>query len=204
MLIPFRSVVEICGGVESILHVGAHEGEEAEDYAACGVKDVFWVEANRNKMWLLRRHCEGLHPTMRSRFLCAAFSDGSREGTLHITNNGQSSSLLPLGTHATHHPHVHVVEDRRVCLERGDDCLRGERFDLVALDVQGAELAVLRGLPTILSTAKAVYAEVNTEHVYEGCPLVGELDEHLKDFHRVVTSMTPHGWGDALWLRNQP
>jgi len=45
MLIPVRDLVTVWG-VEprGVLHVGAHEAEEADAYAAAGWQPVWWVE----------------------------------------------------------------------------------------------------------------------------------------------------------------
>ena len=37
-----------------VLHVGAHEAEELDDYMACGWMPVIWVEANPNRAAQLR------------------------------------------------------------------------------------------------------------------------------------------------------
>jgi hypothetical protein len=51
---------------------------------------------------------------------------------------------------------------------------------------------------------KAIYAEVNEKMLYEGAVLLPELDEYLAffNFKRVITNMTRHGWGDALYIKN--
>ena len=39
--------------------------------------------------------------------------------------------------------------------------------------------------------------------LYEGTWLLPELDEYLATFNfkRVITNMTQHGWGDALYIK---
>jgi FkbM family methyltransferase len=59
-----------------------------------------------------------------------------------------------------------------------------ERADFVKLDVQGYELAVLRGAERVLDSVEAVMMEVNLIAIYEGAPLV----------HDVVAYMTAHGF----------
>ena len=46
--------------------------------------------------------------------------------------------------------------------------------------------------------------EVNLAEVYEGCPLVGEIDEFLKDysFERVGTYWQSESWGDAIYVKH--
>ena len=131
-----------------------------------------------------------------------------------ITNNKESSSIFNFGTHAIeHHPQVFEqvfeIERRRLksitlntLFERNN--IPRDRYDFINIDIQGAELKVLKGAARILPHIKAIYAEVNEKMLYEGTGLLLELDEYLATFNfkRVITNMTPHGWGDALYIKN--
>jgi len=75
------------------------------------------------------------------------------------------------------------------------------------LDVQGAELMVLRGALSALAAFDAVVAEINFEELYEGCALAPDLDAFLgtRGFSRVATAcFDDPSWGDALYLRSAP
>jgi hypothetical protein len=52
-----------------------------------------------------------------------------------------------------------------------------------------------------INSVKWIYTEVNKRMLYEGIPLVNELDEFLGShkFRRVATSWFGKGWGDALY-----
>ena len=65
-------------------------------------------------------------------------------------------------------------------------------------------MKALKGAVCILPHIKAIYAEVNEKMLYEGAGLLPELDEYLATFNfkRVITNMTRHGWGDALYIKN--
>lgn len=213
MLIPFTECIRIYGKpFEGVIHVGAHQGEEAQDYQKGGVKQVLWVEANKLIMKDLYDKTKFI--PMKQQYLCEVLSDTDGEKVVfNITNNGQSSSILPLGTHKDHHPSVHVIENREVITSRFDTVYRKnmthidlEKMDFVNLDVQGAELKVLKGfgeLFTKFPNIKAVYTEVNFEELYVGAALIGELDDYLGTlgFKRVATNETPYKWGDSLYLR---
>ena len=69
-------------------------------------------------------------------------------------------------------------------------------------DIQGAELMALKGATNALKHAKALYLEVNVKELYKGGALLAEIDSFLEPlgFMRVLTHMTAHGWGDALYL----
>lgn len=215
MLYSFKDCISVSGGkpFEGVLHVGAHLGEEAKDYCDNGVKRVLWVEANKTLMKNLYDNVKMI--PVQHMFANEVLSDeDGKQVTFNITNNGQSSSILPLGTHKIHHPHVHVVDTKTVTTKRFDTYYKENQvhinlfeFDFVNLDIQGAELKALKGFGNLFTrfpNIRAIYCEVNTEEVYEGAALVPEIDAYLDQFgfHRVVTKMTEYGWGDALWIKN--
>ena len=57
-----------------------------------------------------------------------------------------------------------------------------EKLNFVNLDIQGVELRALKSMEKYLQYVKYIYTEVNTEQVYKGCNLIGEIDEYLKRF----------------------
>ena len=50
--------------------------------------------------------------------------------------------------------------------------------------------------------AKVIYLEVNEKELYNHCALITDIDEYLLkyNFKRILTKMTKHGWGDALYV----
>ena len=190
--------------ITGVLHIGAHECEEIPFYAAIGIspENTIWIEAQASKVE------EAIARGIPNVF-CNAVSDvDGKNVTLNITNNSQSSSILELGTHATHYPHivnVRSVQMTSICL---DTFMEVHGFDPVLhnfwnLDIQGAELLVLQGGSKSLQFAQAVYVEVNTEYVYKDCGLLGDLEAFLGSFslYRVAMRMSGEGWGDALYVR---
>eukprot|EP00928_Gymnodinium_smaydae_P062995 TRINITY_DN46705_c0_g1_i1.p1 TRINITY_DN46705_c0_g1~~TRINITY_DN46705_c0_g1_i1.p1 ORF type:complete len:577 (-),score=40.82 TRINITY_DN46705_c0_g1_i1:204-1934(-) len=79
----------------------------------------------------------------------------------------------------------------RVQTYRLDD-LRIENVDLLKLDVQGMELAILQGAQDMLKRVLVVHAEVSFEPMYVGQPLFGDIDAFLRshgfNFHRFLKS----------------
>jgi len=71
------------------------------------------------------------------------------------------------------------------------------------MDVQGYEMKVLKGAIKTLESIKYVYCEINTVEMYEGCPLVEELDEFLGQYNltRICTGLHGSGtWGDGFYI----
>lgn len=183
-----------------VLHVGAHLCEELPLYLSLGLafQDVVWIDANAD-----------LAPQGMTTYWVAAVSDtDGQDVTFHITDNGQSSSLLALKDHLYEHPHVHEVAQRPLTTVTLNTLLEAkgipyDRFDVMNLDIQGAELLALKGATQLLPHIKAIYTEVNIKELYAGCALLPDLDAFLGGygFKRVATSMTQHGWGDALYIK---
>jgi len=207
MLIDFRQLFPRWNIKPSgVLHIGANVGEEAPVYDQLGIKKVVWIEGNPD---LCPRLEQNLAPYPGQKYYIQCIGDEDKDTVLHISNNGsQSSSVLELGTHKIAHPEVHYVKDIPVSMRRIDSLwssgwgeLKG--IDFLNIDLQGAELKALRGMGDILKQFKWAYLEVNKQHLYEGCPLVEDIDLYMLGFgfRRVETSWAGNtGWGDALYM----
>jgi FkbM family methyltransferase len=189
--------------------VGANVGEEAHVYNELGINNVVWIEPNDNVYdKLVMNVAQYNHKYYK---FCAG-DQNKEEVVLHISNNaGQSSSILELGTHKFAHPEVKYTHDIKVPMFRIDSFFSSDGnkndlngIDFLNIDVQGAELMVLKGMGNILYNFKAAYLEVNKEELYTGCALVQEIDIYLLSFgfKRVETKWCGNtGWGDALYLK---
>jgi FkbM family methyltransferase len=187
-----------------VLHVGAHEAEEDLAYQKFSWGSTTWVEANPDKALALQHRFR----TRKDQWVIEAVAWGTDGVDLdfNVANNGESSSVLALGTHSQHHPGVHYVSTCRVTTSRLDTALQTNDsgdFNFLNLDVQGAELQALIGLGERINDVTWIYSEVNTEAVYEGAPLLEEFDAYCRQlgFQRIDLLMTPWGWGDALYCR---
>ena len=207
MLIPtIFSTFPECIPEKGILHIGAHMCEERVLYNSINIrdKDTLWIEAIGEIVAYVKKINENIN------IVQAVITDkDDEELSFMITNNKESSSIFNFGTHAIEHPHVFEIERRRLksitlntLFERNN--IPHDRYDFINIDIQGAELKALKGAARILPHIKAIYAEVNEKMLYEGAGLLPELDEYLATFNfkRVITNMTQHGWGDALYIKN--
>ena len=190
--------------VTGALHVGAHDCEEMPFYVQLGLSpyDVVWIDAIPQKVEQARmRGIPNVHQ--------AVITDQDNVQVLfHVTNNIQSSSVLPFGTHAFHHPHVVMIGDIPLTSSTLDTFFTSNRlvpskYTFWNMDIQGAELMALRGAQNALQHVQALYLEVNREEVYQGCGQLHDLDTFLVGFTRVETRITEFGWGDALYVRRK-
>jgi len=199
MLIPLRQLYKDYDlKITGVIHVGAHWAQEHKDYMIVGIPKVAYIEASKPTFdKLCRMHLQGsvtLHHT------ALADYEGSAEMHIETANQGQSSSLLKPGTHTAHYPGI-TFPDRETVNVTTLDRLGLTGYNFLNIDVQGAELLVLKGGPRTLEGVDYIYTEVNREAVYEGCPMIEELDAFLTNFDRVSTVWTGQGWGDAFYIR---
>ena len=208
MLIKLSDLIRKYGiQLTGVLHVGAHECEEMGDYDRYISRDrVLWIEAMSNKV------SQNLEKFPNILIEQVVVSDRVETVQFNVANNGQSSSILELGIHKHHHPHVwytekHTVETRPLFPIITSPKYAHIPFNFLNLDIQGVELKALKGMEEYLKrddTVKYIYTEVNCDYVYENCSLVGEIDEYLGQygFKRVETNWCcDYKWGDAFYVR---
>ena len=190
---------------KGIIHVGAHEGTEVGYYQAMGAQKILFVEANPAVFERLQANLAG-YPNAQA--VNCAISDRNGTINLHVTSYDQSSSILPLKHHQDIYPDI--VETHQVTVpSKTLDTLLQELdlnpadFNILNIDIQGAELLALQGATHWLQYVEAINTEVNYEELYEGCAIVHDLDEFLDrhGFERVATT-TPHpSWGDGFYVK---
>lgn len=204
MLIKFDKLLKFCKTpIKGIIHIGAHECEEKQYYDPIGITDekVIWIEAMQEKVELCKKR--GLY------VYNIVVSDYDNENvTFNVTNNGQSSSMLQLGTHMHHHPTVKVINQYQTTTTTMKTFIEQnkidiDKFNFMNLDIQGAELKALKGMKEYINKIDYIYLEVNSEYVYEKCALLPEIDNFLGTlgFKCVCLEMTPNCWGDAFYVR---
>lgn len=174
------SFLRHCSGV---LHVGANHGQEAETYAHAG-KPAVWVEALPEVFKSLQ---ENIARHRNQRALNATLSDRSGEKlSFHVSEQGglQSSLYPPGGEMKRSFSQVRFVREIEVETLTASDLYERERLgdldlDYLVLDVQGAELRVLKGFGTLLGRFRYLEVEFSRKDVYKGGVLFDELRAFL-------------------------
>lgn len=184
-----------------VLHVGAHRAEEFDDYRSAGFGKTTWVEAQAELIPVIR---DRVSPSDDLVLQGVVWSVTGEKQQFQVASNGQSSSLYSMMKHSDYYPGITEVRSVEVTTVRLDALIpSGTHFDFVNLDIQGAELEALKGLGEMIRSVHWIYSEVNREMLYDGIPMVSELDDYLGTlgFRRRVTVWTNAGWGDALYSR---
>ncbi len=148
-----------------------------------------------------------------------------RERVFHRTAAGTTSSLYPpnyafLEQFLGLSEHIQVVETRPVTTVCLDDIAETEDAVYLKVDVQGAELDVLRGATKRLSSLTILHLEVEFSRLYKDQPLFADVNEfamahgfELFDFSHLEryfyrSEKTGFGfppqrllWGDAVYVK---
>lgn len=185
-----------------VLHIGAHLGEEAQEYENFNWIPIIWVEAQP----LLVKQLESKFQPPNHRVINAAiWNEDNVSLKLHVASNSMSSSLLEFGSHASSYPEIQYVNEIEVLTKRIDTLVdASEMPNFLNIDIQGAELAAIQSLGSLITRVDYIFVEVNKREVYKECTKVGDLDSFLQDkgFKRVTTRWyVKQGWGDALYIR---
>lgn len=111
----------------------------------------------------------------------------NKTGTLKLNlssgKSDASSSLLEPKQHLEQHPDVSFDQQLSVPCVTLEDWAREQQIDHVDflwLDLQGYELFALQAAGNILSTVRAIYAEVYLKESYEGVPLYADVRAWLE------------------------
>ena len=162
-----------------VLHIGAHYGQEATTYNEFERK-VIWIEAVPDVFKILSQNISKFPNQMA---ICALLGDREIPGVeIFLSNNDFSaSSIFDL------HPNsgfTSVVMEKKISLPMTtlDNALAGidiQEYSHWILDVQGAELLVLKGASQNLPNCKSLVVEISSRPTYTGGVQYDQLKEFL-------------------------
>ncbi|MGI2902447.1 FkbM family methyltransferase [Tolypothrix sp. VBCCA 56010] len=191
-----------------VIHIGAHEGREINLYREMGIKNIFFIEANPVVFDKMKENIKD-----NSNILSAncAITNSDGKTTLYVTSNDLSSSILPLKYHKQIYPSIVETHQVIVPSKTLDSLLQEEQlepsdFNIINIDIQGAELIAFQGAINTLKYIEAINTEVNYRELYEGCAIIYQIDEFLEmhGFKRVATTTPFHpSWGDAFYVKKK-
>ncbi len=161
-----------------IIHVGAHTGQERDLY---GDLPVIWIEAVPLVYKVL---CERIADKPNQKALQYLVADGKRHRFGLASNACQSSSIFDLKLHTELWPDVGFVAATEIDSVTLADVIDEHKIDLdvydtLVVDVQGAELLVLKGAGDYLKRFRWVMAEAADFESYEGGCQLRDLEAFL-------------------------
>lgn len=142
-------------------------------------------------------------------FNCAV-SDMNGEMTFYETNLAGSGSLLKVGELAAESYGMKQTETYKVQSRRLDDHAAENQYadsaiDCLWIDVQGAEMGVLRSTGELLAKVRSVFVEVSVyKPLYDGGATLADIHGFLgpHGFVPIALGLDPlNGTGNALFMR---
>lgn len=164
-----------------VIDIGANRGQFALDVmSACPNASVICFEPLPSEADVLVANLGSLSNLHVVR---SAVSDTSGSTMIHVSAAADSSSLhRPTDLQATTFPGTQEIGQLEVPMIALDDVEWPTEVGdttLLKIDVQGHELAVLRGAKRLLDRIRWVYVEVSLQELYEGQALAGEVFQQL-------------------------
>ncbi|MBL4751748.1 MAG: FkbM family methyltransferase [Amylibacter sp.] len=191
----------------TIVHVGAHQGQEAAEYDTWGAAKVIWIEADPAQLPGLEKTIKQVEALPRSLFArifgapktkhqvinaLVGDVDGADTDFYLFANAGASNSLftkLPevderyewvKETGEVLHLKMRTLDT--LLTENG---ISADSIDFLAMDIQGAELMCLKGAAKVLQNLHYIETEISKTPFYDGGVLLDELEPWLnaRGFH---------------------
>jgi FkbM family methyltransferase len=196
-----------------VIDVGANQGQWIGSLLEfLPVPEVWIFEPNPEAMKACRGRI-GTRPGVT--FFDLALGEAPGQAELHVTASSDFASILPprsdfLEAHYGKNA-AHVVEKKQIPVVTLDSLFAEPRtVDLLKIDVQGFERAVLCGARRVLENTRAVLLEVNLQSHYAGDDTLPALWNQLANQGFSLWSLSPPFtgvdgkalWADALFLKS--
>ena len=195
----FRHRLKTLRGM-TVIHVGAHHGQEMKRYNSMFVRKVIWIEANPNTFETLKANIEesqaappgilhrllGIAPTEHVCINALITEEDGVEREFFQFNRSVADSIFRF---APEGPTRSIKESGDVLRLRSstlDTILRESgqnpaETDVLVMDIQGSELLCLNGAEATLTNVQYIETEIATRPVYEGGVLYDELNSRLRE-----------------------
>jgi FkbM family methyltransferase len=192
----FRYLDEVRG----VIHVGANSGQERELYAHYGL-DVLWIEPIPAVFEILRSNISAF---LRQNAVQALVTDvDGHEYKFNVASNeGASSSIYEFKDHHEIWPDITYNDTIRLTSKTlptllSDMNVDVDRYNCLVLDVQGAEMLVLKGALPLMDRFDYIQVEAADFEMYAGEAKISELQDYLRNigFFEVARHKLAEGSG---------
>jgi FkbM family methyltransferase len=167
--------------VYGVIQVGAGKGEEYFSYAHL-VSNIICFEPVDEEFEILKRNVR--HSPYSKYTILSDYVVGNQTGDVpfYIGNNNENSSLLDVDLENNpNNPHSKQIIKKAITL---DDFFEKENLDIkkynmIYMDVQGAEHIVLEGATKILKHIDYIFLEVSYKPIYVGIKVFDDMLDYL-------------------------
>ena len=187
--------------INGVVHVGAHRGEEIFEYESLGSECVIWIEPNPDVFLEMQVYLTNANSCIESKAFEYAASNVDHQivdfniyygpDAGYLRGNKGCSSLLK-------------ANGRFIDTLLVENNMSYNSFDLLNMDVQGAELLVLQGSEKLLENVKYVTTEATWDNPdYVDNVMYDELKLYLESKGFVEKQIINHSenWGDVLFVK---
>jgi FkbM family methyltransferase len=198
---------------KTVLQVGASGGQEIPLYLKNEIKKAIFIEPLDYPFEILCQNLNGIDDYFPIKSLVGAEDDVNVR--MYVSSNdGQSSSILKPANHKTIFPNVYFNEEhilKSFTLDTIVNFIANQnpkfqnKFDLLYVDVQGAELEVFKGARKVLLEAQYIFTEVGYGGGYDGDASYMDIINYLKSFKYNLAFLNINpitGYGDALFSKS--
>lgn len=195
-------------GSTTLIHVGASICQEAAYYAKFNFKEVIWIEALNEIVEKAKNEVAQFDNQYVVNALCLA--ESGRFVSMNVSsNNSESSSVLEPFRHKDvfrdinfHNSKMELIES--TTLDKVMEKMEVYSNYILVIDVQGAELEVLKGAPRTIEKSLFIFCEVSAIHLYKEQVLVEEIVNFLRkyNFKLLMHDISlKRAFGDALFKK---
>jgi len=178
--------------INIVIDVGASEGNYALELRDTGYCDkIISFEPQSESFRILQERALG-----DPKWTCinAALGMVEDEAALYISGHKTSSSFLPITeTHLCAMPSSAIIGKEKVKVLTLDSlvgtAIKPSDRIYLKIDVQGYEMAVLKGSIQTLTQTRAVEIELSLTPLYEGTPLMTEMISYLESLGFVLVAL---------------
>ena len=172
--------------INTVLDIGAHKGKWTQKFKEHypNVKALM-IEANED-------HIEEL--TRTGSYITALVGKDNEEVNYYRCedkNNNQGNGIYKENTNVP----FKSTKLRTVTL---DSLLPGQKFDLIKMDVQGAELDIIQGSPGFIHNAKYLWLELQPHNYNIGAPSAGKVIGYLHQIGFEIITMDEVNTGNGV------
>ena len=202
--------------LRGVIHVGAHRGEEVHQYEELGAKKIIWVEPNPDvfkEMEILLNDASASADSAAFEYAASNVDHETVDFNLYygpdaghlVGNKGCSSLLKAKGRFEDWYQKTIKVETITIDTLVEENDFDYADYDLLNLDVQGAEMLALEGATKTLNNVNYISTEATWDNPdYVGNVMYDELKLFLESKGFKEEEIINHGenWGDVLFVRS--
>ncbi|HEY9863066.1 MAG TPA: FkbM family methyltransferase, partial [Candidatus Obscuribacterales bacterium] len=189
-----------------IILIGAYDGKTLKRLNLPNTVKTLLIDANPTAVERLQQN---FADSPNVQVVQAAIANQNETVTLHLTSLESSSSILPWKQYGEIYPNIKEIQQLTLSSRTLDTVLEelnlsASDFNILILDIQGAELLALEGATQLLNNLDAIYTNVHYQELFEGGALAAEVNQFLTYYQfECVAEETPYhpAWGEAFYVR---